>query len=378
MIVFYIAIALLATYGILFQYYSSCWHKVPAAETKQTLLTPATKISVIIAARNEAATIGACLSSICRQNYPRQLFQVIIIDDASTDATVAAVNNTDHAGVQVICYSLPPMAVNPAPKKRAIEKGIFLASGDLIITTDADCLAQPDWLLSLANWHQYTQQVFIAAPVKIQVQNSLLSKFQALDFLTMQGITAAAVSRQFHNMCNGANLAYKKSVFYEVEGFTGIDHIASGDDMLLMTKIVNKYPGRAGFLKAPEAIITTAPADSWKAFLQQRIRWASKATHYHQPKIFFVLLLVYLTNLFIFCFLLLGFFQPFAWLLFVFLCITKFFMELFFVQDVARFFNQQRLVRWLFILQPLHILYIVLSGFLGQVGTYQWKGRKLK
>jgi len=194
----------------------------------------------------------------------------------------------------------------------------------------------------------------------------------------MQGITGAAVFKRFHNMCNGANLAYEKKVFYEAGGFSGIDNIASGDDMLLMKKIARQYPGQTGFIKSSEAIVTTLPAAGWGAFFQQRIRWASKATHYQQPAIFFVLLLVYLTNLMIFCFLLLGIFQKFALLLFLLLCVAKFFMEYFFVREVAVFFKQQRLLHWLLLLQPLHIVYIVVSGFLGQFKTYEWKGRKLK
>lgn len=179
-------------------------------------------------------------------------------------------------------------------------------------------------------------------------------------------------------MCNGANLAYEKKVFYEVGGFTGIDNIASGDDMLLMNKIAQKYPQQLGFIKSPAAIVTTLPAQNWKLFFQQRIRWASKATHYKQRAIFMVLLLVYLTNLFILCFLVMASWQKFALVLFLLLCVTKFFMELFFVKEVATFFQQQRLIPWLLFLQPLHILYIVSSGLLGQFKSYDWKGRKLK
>ncbi|MEP6748066.1 MAG: glycosyltransferase [Bacteroidota bacterium] len=379
MISFYITILLLLAYGILFQYYSSWWKDLPGFNVDDIKgWGPFIKISVIVPARNEEDNIAACLHCICQQNYPAHLFQIILVDDNSTDQTLQIANSISYEGVQIICYKLAPIKDNPAPKKRAIEMGISMASGDLIVTTDADCTAGPGWLRSIAAYYDQTKNIFIAAPVKIKDGSSLLSKFQALDFLTMQGITAAAVFKHFHNMCNGANLAYEKRIFYEVGGFTGIDNIASGDDMLLMNKVAEKYPQKLGFINSAAAIVTTLPAAGWKAFFQQRIRWASKATHYHQPKIFFVLLLVYLTNLLIFCFLLLGIFQPFAWLLFLFLCVAKFFMELFFVKDVAAFFKQSYLIPWLFFLQPLHIIYIVVSGFLGQFKSYEWKGRKLK
>ena len=378
MIFFYIAVALLLLYGILFQFYNSWWAALPGFNNDTSSYTPSIKISVIVPARNEEENIAACLHSICKQNYPAHLFQVIVIDDNSTDKTFQSANSIAYEGIQIICTRLAPVDKNTAPKKRAIETGIAMASGELIVTTDADCIAGPGWLRSIAAYHDQSKNVFIAAPVKIKEGSSILSKFQALDFLTMQGITAAAVFKHFHNMCNGANLAYEKKIFYEVDGFSGIDTIASGDDMLFMNKVAKKYPQQLGFIKSPEAIVTTLPAAGWKAFFQQRIRWASKATHYHQPGIFFVLLLVYVTNLLIFCFLLLGFFQKFAWLLFLFLCIAKFFMELFFVKDVAGFFKQSSLVPWLLMLQPLHIVYIVVSGFLGQFKSYEWKGRKLK
>ena len=375
MIFFYIAVALLFLYGILFQFYHSWWTAIPHFTDTGI---PATSISIIIPARNEEDNIAACIHSICQQQYPAHLLQIIVIDDNSVDKTFPIAQNIFYEGIEKICIQLPHAPNNQAPKKRAIESGIGLARGTLIVTTDADCVADPLWLAQIALFYEQTGKVFIAAPVKIKTGASLLSKFQALDFLTMQGITGAAVFKRFHNMCNGANLAYEKKVFYETGGFSGIDSIASGDDMLLMAKIAKQYPAQVGFIKSADAIVTTLPAAAWGAFFQQRIRWASKATHYQQPAIFFVLLLVYLTNLMIFCFLLMGAFQKFAFILFFLLCVAKFFIEFFFVREVAGFFRQKELLPWLLLLQPLHIVYIVVSGFLGQFKTYEWKGRKLK
>lgn len=139
-----------------------------------------------------------------------------------------------------------------------------------------------------------TDPVFIAAPVAFLEEGSLVNLFQDLDFLTLQGITGASVYKNVHTMCNGANLAYQRKVFYEVEGFKGIDTIASGDDMLLMHKIWKCYPKKIQYLKSKEAIVRTEAAANWKAFINQRIRWASKATSYDDKRIFSVLILVYL------------------------------------------------------------------------------------
>jgi cellulose synthase/poly-beta-1,6-N-acetylglucosamine synthase-like glycosyltransferase len=375
----YIICGLVLLYGILFQYYLRSWKQLPVFEASNKKEDQATCfISVVIPARNEAANIAACLQSICKQDYPYNLFEIIVVDDASSDDTVSIARSIQYKGVQIKIEQLDFLTNNTAPKKRAIEKGIAHSQGKLIVTTDADCIAGPGWLKNIAAWYLHSKNVFIAAPVVMQNNSSLLSRFQSLDFLTMQGITAASVSQQFHFMCNGANLAYEKKVFGEVDGFSGIDQIASGDDMLLMNKIARLYPKQIGFVKSPAAIVSTGCAESWGAFLQQRIRWASKTGHYKQPKMLMVLLLVYLLNLLLLGLLVFACWNPIALLYFVGFCLIKFLLEVPFVKPVANFFGQIKLLPWLLILQPLHIAYIVVSGFLGQVKTYEWKGRKLK
>ena len=178
-------------------------------------------------------------------------------------------------------------------------------------------------------------------------------------------------------MCNGANLAYERKLFYEVDGFAGIDHIASGDDMLLMHKIAKKYPGKIYYLKSVDAIVSTQPMQTWKQFFNQRIRWASKATHYDDKRIFFVLLLVYLLNLFFPVMLIAGFWDNQFWFLFLIAWILKTVIELPFFYSVSQFFNKQWAVKFFFFFQPLHIFYIIISGILGQFGKYEWKGRKV-
>jgi cellulose synthase/poly-beta-1,6-N-acetylglucosamine synthase-like glycosyltransferase len=220
--------------------------------------------------------------------------------------------------------------------------------------------------------------VFVAAPVMFSCDNSFLSVFQCLDFISLQGITAASVSAGFHSMCNGANLAYNKNIFYEVGGFKNTDHIASGDDMLLMHKIKSKYPKAIGYLFNQNAIATTPPMPDWKSFFNQRIRWASKATSYNDKGIFMVLLLVYLTNLslcilFVLCFFHYGLF----YFLLVFV-LTKSLFELPFMYSVAKFYSLQKIMIWFVMMQPFHIAYTIISGWLGKFGTYNWKGRKVK
>jgi cellulose synthase/poly-beta-1,6-N-acetylglucosamine synthase-like glycosyltransferase len=209
-------------------------------------------------------------------------------------------------------------------------------------------------------------------------ETSFLKVFQSLDFMTLQGITGASVYKKFHTMCNGANLAYSKSVFHEVGGFRNIDSIASGDDMLLMHKMYKKYPDRIAFLKNPDAIVRTAPMPTWKSFFNQRIRWASKADKYDDKRIIAVLALVYLWNVWFLVAGVAAFFVHGLWLTWLIFLVIKTIVELWYLEPVAVFFSKQNLL-WKFPLaQPVHIAYTIIAGWLGKFGSYQWKGRQVK
>jgi cellulose synthase/poly-beta-1,6-N-acetylglucosamine synthase-like glycosyltransferase len=290
MILLYITTGLLITYGILILFYREGWKETKIYNNEDK--DPSTKISVLIPARNEEENIGKLLSSLEKQNYAPHLFEVIVVDDHSTDNTVAVVNTYSFAKLMRLEFD----NIN-SYKKKAIETGIAAASGDLIVTTDADCIVPGNWLKTIVCFKEKTNSVFIAAPVVLEYGANLLQTFQALDFLVLQGITAASAQKRIHNMCNGANLAYERKIFIEVNGFAGIDHIASGDDMLLMQKIAQRFPAKVSYLLSKDAIVTTKAAKTWKEFFSQRIRWASKATDYNDIKIFSTLFLVYFLRL---------------------------------------------------------------------------------
>src|SRR6187401_3516043 len=237
MILLYITIGLFAIYSILILFYRSGWLELKPFS--QTDYDSSIKISVIIPARNEEKNIGKLLSSLEKQSYPPHLFEVIVVDDHSTDNTVSVVNSYSFAKLMRLEFD----NIN-SYKKKAIETGIAAASGDLIVTTDADCIVPVKWLKTIASFKEKTNTVFIASPVVLENESNLLQTFQALDFLVLQGITAASVQKKFHNMCNGANLAYERKAFFDVNGFSGIDNIASGDDMLLMQKIAERFPAK--------------------------------------------------------------------------------------------------------------------------------------
>lgn len=371
MILLFIVILLFILYSILIIYYWRSWNSVPDFILPDK--TPTATISVIIPARNERENIGRLLQALQEQSYPEYFFEVIVVDDHSTDDTAGIVKQFST----VKLMQLKETGIN-SYKKKAIEVGIAAATGDVIITTDADCVPSADWLKLIAAFKEEKNAVFVAAPVAIENNSSILQIFQALDFLTLQGITAAAVYKRFHNMCNGANLAYEKKAFYKVNGFAGIDKIASGDDLLLMNKIAEQYPEKIFYLKSKDAVVSTKPMKTWKEFFYQRIRWASKAPGYKDKRIIFALLLVYFFNLSFLGLLFAGWWLPVLWIWILVLLLLKTIIEFSFVWSVARFFNKEKLM-WVFpLFQPLHILYTIAAGFAGSFGSYEWKGRKVK
>ena len=372
-----ITVILLAAYCLLIWQYRQWFLRLPLFRVNKDI-EPETSFSIIIPARNEENNMQHCLSSVLQQEYPSSLFEVIVINDHSTDQTETIIRSMqhDHSNLQLLNLRdhLQGKQLN-AYKKKAIELAIGQSKGNWIVTTDADCSVSPGWLKALDAFIREKQPVFVAAPVMFTNDHSFLSVFQLLDFISLQGITAAAVSAGYHTMCNGANIAYKKEVFYEVGQFQGIDQIASGDDMLLMYKIKQKYPDKLGYLYCRESIVTTAPMQDWKSFFNQRIRWASKADKYSDKSIFWILALVYAVNASLCVLILVSPFIERGFLNWLLLVIAKTLIELSFMIPVARFYKLTGALIWFPVMQPFHILYTVLAGWLGRFGTYQWKGR---
>jgi cellulose synthase/poly-beta-1,6-N-acetylglucosamine synthase-like glycosyltransferase len=371
---FIITAVLLAVYCILILVYRYWFRKLPVFELPQNI-QPSNRFSVIIPARNEEDIIHSCLSSVLQQNYPSALFEIIVIND-NTEAIIHGIQQ-EHPNLHLINLADHLHGELNSYKKKAIEIAIAQSKGDWVVTTDADCFAAPDWLRSIDAIIQQQQPVFVAAPVMFTNNGRFLSMFQLLDFISLQGITAASVSAGYHTMCNGANIAYKKEAFYKVDGFKNIDQLASGDDMLLMHKIKQVYPKGIAYLFSKDAIITTPPMPDWKSFLNQRIRWASKADKYQDRSIFWVLFLVYATNLGLLLLLLASPFVDKGFQHWLILVVVKSLVELSFMVPVARFYNQEQALGWFIPLQPFHITYTVIAGWLGKFGSYRWKGRKV-
>lgn len=237
-------------------------------------LKPKTKFSIIVPFRNEAENLPKLLESFSKLNYPIDLFEVILVDDFSSEEfqissfkfQVSIINN---------------IQVSNSPKKDAIVTAIQCVKSDWIITTDADCLVHKNWLSALDNYIQlHHEAAMIAGAVSYDCHNSFLHYFQQLDLASLQGATIGSFGLKRGFMCNGANFAYTKSFFQEMNGFEGNDEIASGDDVFLLQKAIARFSEKVHYLKSVNNIVITKPLNDWKSLFYQRVRWASKTSFY--------------------------------------------------------------------------------------------------
>jgi cellulose synthase/poly-beta-1,6-N-acetylglucosamine synthase-like glycosyltransferase len=350
------------------------WKRIPVFEVDTK---PNTTISVVIAARNEEANIAICLDSILAQSYPSTLFDVFVVDDQSEDTTADIVKTYATQGVHLRQIGRH-LSRSSSGKKMALSIGILDSNAELIVTTDADCIADKNWLIQIAAYYEATQAKAIAAPVIFFQEKNGLQKFQSLDFLGMMLLTGAGIHSQFIRMANGANLAYPRQVFLDVKGFEGIDHLASGDDMLLLHKIAARYPDGIHFLKSKAATVFTPALPDFRSFWQQRLRWATKNATYQEWKITAVLAWVFFT-----CWAILIGFLGLSWfwaqlgLLAVLLLGLKMAVDYYLLHQAAIFFERKDLLRFFFPAQIMHVLYIAMIGLWANVQKqYVWKGRK--
>nr|WP_317193139.1 glycosyltransferase [Pedobacter segetis] len=371
MIVSICSLALTFFYAFLILFLRSGWQKIP--HFLKSAKNPITKVSVLIAARNEEEKIHLTIEDLLAQDYPKNLLEIIIVDDHSTDKTSEIIRSYANRGVKLI--KLNEKEPLNSYKKKAITEAIKLSAGELIVATDADCRMKQNWLNTIVNMYETKNYNLISSPVVYFEEKSFFERLQTLEFLCLIGLGAAGIGNKMPSTCNGANLAYKKSVFIELGGFKGIDDLASGDDELFLHKVAFAHPGTIGFCKSPDAIVYTHGKPNLKEFIQQRKRWASKSVKYKDKKLIGVAVAVWLFNISLLINFILAFFYPEFLKLVAIQFIIKLASELFFLDLLVDFAKRKSLAYNVFILTFLHVIYLIFIGFAGNSGKYNWKGR---
>jgi cellulose synthase/poly-beta-1,6-N-acetylglucosamine synthase-like glycosyltransferase len=349
------------------------------ASLKQPQINPGpfhTRVTVLIAARDEEKNIRATIEDLLAQDYPHELTEIIIVDDHSTDNTAAIISSYANRGVKLL--QLEAGQVLNSYKKKAIAEAIRRSTGDLMVATDADCRMGPKWLSTIVGYFEAEGMLMISSPVTYFEEKTLFERMQTLEFSFLIGIGASFIGNNRASTCNGANLAYRKDTFYEVGGFSGIDDLASGDDELLLQKVAARFPGRIGFLKNRDAIVYTHAKHNLESFLQQRRRWASKSTKYKDKKIIALAVSMWLFNLLLIVNASLSFYDSYFFQLFLLQIGLKYLFEIIFLMPVLGFFKCAGLILLISIVAPLHIIYVVYIGIMGNTGKYAWKGRMVR
>jgi len=332
-------------------------------------------ISVVVAARNEENSIENCLQSLLRQTYPANKYEIIIVDDGSSDRTASIIKYFSERFNIIRLLSLSQdHAQRTGQKPAALAKGIAQANGEIILTTDADCLVPPRWIEIMAN-HFEEDVVFVAGPVLERDSNTFFAKLEQLEFLGLITTAAGLIGSGRPIICNGANLAYQKDAFTSAGGFSETN--SSNDDESLMNQIVHRKIGKVVFAPEADAVVTTNSSNTISTFLRQRVRWANKRGHYEDNTILVSLVGLYIYFVSMLLTTILVFHEPQLIQPLVVSFIGKMLVDYFTLLSGAKLFKQRVPLFHYLIAEFLHVPYIVIAAAAGQFASMQWKGRRI-
>ena len=331
------------------------------------------RVSVLIAARNEAGNIAACLKSIAAQDYPGELLEVIVIDDNSTDQTakIAASFRQQIAGLRVLAAGNPPAGV--APKKHALGIGIASATGDIILTTDADCTPPPGWVGGVVSC--FTGDVQAVAGFAPLDGSGIAGAIGRLDALINAVVSAGTIGIGQPSTVTGRNFAYRKSAWEAAGGFGETAKGASGDDDLLLQRI-SASGGKVIFCDIPTTFVPSPAQPTIAAWLKMKRRHLSAGKRY-QPSLLAFATLLYLFQAGLMASLVLCFFGMLNWQWIMAIWAAKIVLDGTALGIGAKRFKQSRWgLAWFAaeIVSPLLFTIIVPASLFGKIG---WKGRNL-
>ncbi len=360
--------AIIIAYVLLILVFWLGWEKSqPSVETNDNLLS----VSIIIPVRNEAKNIGNLLADIGKQTYPKHLLEVIVVDDHSTDATndeVSAFIKKSSNNLRLISMS------DEQGKKSAIKKAVGVAANEIILTTDGDCRANPAWVATMAACFTRPKIQLVSGPVRMNPQTSMWQRIQAIEFSSLISAGAATISLGWPTMANGANLAFRKTVFVKYNDASN-NSTSSGDDVFLLHNISRDFTKAIVFCRERRAIIDTETSNAIGTFYSQRQRWAGKWQFYHDIPTILLALFVFLVNLTIVSIPILVILKMLSIVLAANLLVVKFVFEFLFLREVQKFFKTRFLLHEFIILAFIYPVYVTIMALSGLIGKYKWKDR---
>jgi poly-beta-1,6-N-acetyl-D-glucosamine synthase len=367
----WISLLLLTLYVIKILKYRHDWIRYPTFKPSGAGL--GTGISVIVAFRNEQDNLPALLSALQKQQYPASLFEVILVNDHSDDGSAILVQDfcREHAN-----FRLVQNEITASGKKSAIINGIAHASFELILTTDADCTMTPFWLATLAEYYQDRQPAMIIGLVQMNTEGGFLGGFQETEFLSLVAAGAGAAAGYDPVYCNGACLAFRKSLFLSYADPTQVA-LVSGDDTLFMLTVKRSRRGSIILLKSIPAMVNTRGMTSWRDFFHQRKRWVSKSLYYRDRQILYTAVLVFLVNVTVISSLT-AFFVIGNYWLFPVVYTVKMLTDLMFLKSYMEFLGKELPVLRFMLYELMYPFYAVFISVTGLSTGFTWKGRRFR
>ncbi len=374
--------AIIVLYVILIGAFSLGVQRLPAFEPID--IEPEHDFSILVVFRNEKENLTSLIEHLRRLDYPREKFEVLLIDDDSEDGSVDLLKSMQEDDPTINMRVLEFKRESSSPKKEAIEMGLGKASFDWIVTTDADCVMGSDFLKAYDQFLTLHATKLVAGPVVCSADDSFLQGFQVLDFLSLQGSTMGGFGgrdsipllRPF--MCNGANLCYDKKAFLDLGGYEGNKDIASGDDVFLLEKMLEHYESEVHFIKSGASLVMTGPKETWKSLASQRIRWAAKSTSYENRFAKTVGILVLTANFSLVMGLALGLAGQLEWPYLGLLFLLKINVDFALIYSAASILGQQNHLKSFVSSSLVYPFFVLWVAFQSLRGGYEWKGRSHK
>jgi glycosyltransferase involved in cell wall biosynthesis len=316
-------------------------------------------VSVVVACHNEGRNLPLLLQDLSEQEYNPDLFEIIIVDDNSSDDTFR------YASGFTAIKNLHVLRNNAKGKKQAVRTGVNVSSGKVIITTDADCRMGKNWLSAIASFITDKKPDMVICPVNMEGSSSFCGHFQELEFLSLQGITSGTAVAGNPVMCNGANLAFTKESYIRNSDDLHFE-IMSGDDVFLLHGIKEDPQKKILWLESEEATVTTTLPGTMTSFLKQRSRWISKAGAYRDFYTIELAIVTFVTILLQVFLMVAGVFNPVFLLVYFAVFAIKSIPDFLILRNITSRYGKTSLMRWFFpsqIIYPFYILIVSIYSF---------------
>ncbi|MDZ7377365.1 MAG: glycosyltransferase, partial [candidate division KSB1 bacterium] len=262
-------------------------------------------ISIIVAMKNEGTNVRSCLEALIRQNYAKDKMEIVVVDDGSTDETPQLLEayRSQCPGLKVIRHQSSVETFGG--KKSALSTGIKASEGEILLFTDADCVPPADWAAKTAAHFAPGVGLVVGFSPLYDPKDTLIGKLLLIDSLVNGIVAAGSIGLGTAATCTGRNLAYRRQVYDQVNGFNDIMTSISGDDDLFLHLVLQKTNWQIRFAREKSTIVPSYQSKNIVGLFHQKKRHLS-AGKYYPLKLKLAYFVFHLSNLSLFLFFLIA------------------------------------------------------------------------